>query len=84
MGRRIAADEEDSWDDDDPEEESEDEDDTIPCPHCRRPIHEDTQRCPYCENYISSEDMPAAMKPMWMIIGFLLCFLVAVLWALGQ
>jgi uncharacterized paraquat-inducible protein A len=84
VGRRIAADEENYWDDYDPEDEPADEDDTIPCPYCRRLIHEDAQRCPYCENYMSSEDAPAAAKPMWIIVGFLLCFLVVVLWILGR
>lgn len=83
MRGRIAADEDD-WDDYEPEDDAEDDDDTVPCPYCKRPIPEDTPRCPYCENYISSEDAPAERKPTWIIVGFLLCFLVAVLWALGR
>ena len=80
--RNTTADEE-AWDDYEPENESEDEDDTVPCPYCRRPIPEDTPRCPYCENYISSEDAPDAPKPLWIVIGFLLCFLIVVLWILN-
>ncbi len=63
----------DDWDEDDG-------DDTIPCPYCRRSIHEDSQRCPYCEKYLSEEDAPAAPKPWWIIIGVLLCLVVFYLW----
>jgi len=30
-----------------------DEEPTIPCPHCKRQIHEESQRCPYCGDYLS-------------------------------
>ena len=46
-----------------------DDDDTIPCPYCREPIHEDAQRCPHCGEYISREDVPATMKPWWILVG---------------
>lgn len=68
----------DDEEDDDDEEwgedygEDEDEDDTVPCPYCRRMIHEDSQRCPHCEHYISEEDSPAR-KPPWIILGAILC-----------
>ncbi len=45
----------DDWEEDFDEENS---DETIPCPHCQRPIHEDAQRCPYCELYLSEETAP--------------------------
>lgn len=72
------------WDeeDDDLEASDDEDDDTIPCPYCRRPIHEDTPRCPYCEQYISQEDAPAARKPWWIIIGALLCLIVFYLWVM--
>ena len=78
MARRTAGG--DDWDDDEVGEEDDDGDDTVPCPYCRRPIHEDAQRCPYCETYISEEDAPAARKPWWIIIGALLCLLAVYLW----
>jgi hypothetical protein len=56
------------------------EEDTIPCPYCRRPIHEDSPRCPYCENYISAEDAPPGYKPWWLVVGFLVCFLIVLFW----
>jgi hypothetical protein len=79
MARRMR--EEKAWDDD--ADEDGDGDDTIPCPYCRRLIHEAAQRCPYCENYLSEEDAPAARKPWWIVVGALLCFLVLYLWIKG-
>lgn len=55
----------DSWDDDLDEDL---DDDTIPCPHCRRQIHEDAERCPYCEQYLSDEDTVRFTKPGWVIV----------------
>jgi hypothetical protein len=72
---------EDPWEDDpglayDPKDhdgpEQDDEEPTIPCPYCRRAIHEDSERCPYCERYISREDAPAR-KPWWIILGVVAC-----------
>ncbi len=89
MGRRVLED--DDWDDDQPSwEESEsswdsedygdETDDTIPCPYCRREIHEEAERCPYCERYVSDEDAPPAAKPWWFVVGFLLCVYVLFRW----
>ena len=63
MARRNEF-EEDDWDDEESEGYDDDSDSTIPCPYCRRDIHEDAQRCPYCERYISEEDAPPARKPV--------------------
>lgn len=67
-----------SWDDDD-------ESETQPCPYCRREIHEDAERCPYCERYLSDEDSEGRMpdKPLWFVIGFILCVLVICYWLIG-
>jgi hypothetical protein len=91
MARHTA--EEDEWED---EEEGwyrgtedgedmadEDEEPTIPCPYCKRQIHEESQRCPHCENYISAEDAPPTAKPWWIIVGTLLCLYVVYLWIVG-
>jgi hypothetical protein len=56
----------------------------IPCPYCRREIHEDSQRCPYCEQYISAEDAPPGPKPHWLIAGVVVCLLLVGLWILGH
>ena len=68
---------------DDDEDEDEDDAETIPCPYCRRQIHEDAVRCPYCEKYISAEDAPPGARPLWFIIGFLLCLLIVYWWIKG-
>ena len=73
----------DDWDDDETswDEEAEDDDDyTIPCPWCKRSIHEDAERCPYCEHYISEEDAPPQRKPWWIIVGVLICFYLIYHW----
>jgi hypothetical protein len=68
---------ENEWDDD------EDEETTVPCPYCRRPIHEDSPRCPLCGNYISEEDTVPARKPWWIIVGVLLALYVVYRWIVG-
>ena len=83
MPRRVAEDED--WDDEGEEEWDEEDDDepTVPCPYCKREIHEDAQRCPYCEHYISEEDAPPARKPWWIIVGALLCLYAVYRWIVG-
>jgi hypothetical protein len=71
-----------AWEDEDSEypDYDDDEEPTIPCPHCRREIHEDSDRCPYCERYLSKEDAPPARKPWWLIIGVAACLYVIYRW----
>jgi hypothetical protein len=78
-----------SWHPDDDEEwEAEESDDrwdeddepTIPCPYCRREIHEDSLRCPHCEHYLSAEDVPPDRKPWWIILGVLACLAAIATW----
>ena len=85
---------EQDWDDDEGDWEPDDEPDddeqaapfadvdepTIPCPYCHESIHEDSVRCPHCEQYISTEDEPTTRKPWWIILGFILCGLIAYMW----
>ena len=70
--------------DDDYDVEADDLDDepTVPCPYCRREVHEDAQRCPYCERYISAEDAPGAPKPWWLWAGVIVCLAIILLWIL--
>ena len=68
----------DDPDDDDPRED--DEDDVVPCPYCRREIHEDSQRCPHCGSYISREDAPPTRKPWWIILGVVACLYAVYRW----
>ncbi len=80
-------DEQDDWDDGDEDdldaETFDDDEPTVPCPYCRRPIHEDAQRCPHCEQYISEEDRPAEPKPWWLVAGVVVCVLVVLWWVVG-
>jgi hypothetical protein len=79
-------DDEPSWGDDaegDAESDAEDDDYTVPCPFCKRPIHEDAQRCPYCEHYISEEDSPPQRKPWWIVVGAVVGLYVVYRWIMG-
>jgi hypothetical protein len=60
-----------------------DGDDTVPCPYCRKEIHEEAERCPYCENYISAEDAAPARKPWWIVLGAVLCLYIVYRWIVG-
>lgn len=83
----------DDWEDDNSEwtpddedenqewhEEEEDDDDTVPCPHCSTSVYEGAEQCPHCGNYLSEEDKPREIKPLWIIVGGLLCLAIVVLW----
>jgi hypothetical protein len=90
MPHHLAEDDEWSEDESDWEGDEEacakdldDEESTIPCPYCKRQIHEDSQRCPYCERYLSEEDAPISRKPWWIIIGTLLCLYIVYRWIMG-
>jgi ferredoxin-thioredoxin reductase catalytic subunit len=61
----------------------EDEEPTVPCPYCKREIHEDSLRCPHCEHYLSEEDLPSPRKPWWRILGVLVCLYVVYRWIVG-
>lgn len=86
MPRRVTEhesdDDEDEWDGDE-DDASDDDDTTIPCPYCKRQIHEEAQRCPYCERYLSKEETPASHKPWWIIAGALLCLYAVYRWIVG-
>jgi hypothetical protein len=75
--------EEEEWDNDEDESVDDDEEPTVPCPYCKRQIHEDSPRCPYCEHYISEEDAPSKRKPWWIVIGALLGLYVVYRWIAG-
>lgn len=83
LGRRQYAedDADDDWDDeaswdDDLNEDPDEDDNTVPCPHCRRQIHEEAEQCPYCERYISEEDTVTFGKPWWVVVGAVVCLYV--------
>jgi hypothetical protein len=72
------------WEDRLPSRDADDEEPTVPCPYCRREIHEDSPCCPYCESYISQEDAPLSRKPWWLIAGVVLGLFVVYLWITGR
>lgn len=51
----------------------------MPCPHCMAVIFDESERCPACGQYLSEEDTPLR-KPVWIIIGVLICLALAVMW----
>ena len=53
--------------------------DTVPCPHCLRPVYEDAERCPGCGRYLSREDAPKR-HPWWLVVGVLVCLAVVLGW----
>lgn len=57
-----------------------DDDVTIPCPHCGNDVYDDAEQCPHCGNYLSQEDKPAEPKPLWIIVGGLICVALVILW----
>lgn len=75
------ADLDDSEYPDEPDDGFEDEDDTVPCPYCEQPIHEEAEHCLYCGHYLSREDAPRRY-PWWFILGFLLSLVVVLGWVL--
>lgn len=83
MPRWSDDDDADDWSDDDFDDydvEDDDEEPTVPCPYCRREVHEDAQRCPHCERYISREDAPPSRKPLWIIATAILCLYLMLRW----
>ena len=78
MPRWDDADDE-AWDDA-AEDSPAADDDTVPCPHCRRAIHEESERCPHCERYLSIEDAPPRRRPWWFVAGFLASLYVVYRW----
>ena len=62
-----------------PDEEANGHVDTIACPHCQATIYEEAEQCPHCGQYISEEDSGRS-KPLWIIVGALLCLAVALSW----
>jgi hypothetical protein len=87
MGRSGGRDEEEDWLDEEEDfsfDEEDNDEPTLPCPYCRREIHEDSVRCPHCERYISWEDAPPARKPWWIVLGVIACLYVIYRWSFGM
>jgi predicted nucleic acid-binding Zn ribbon protein len=72
----------DEVNDSDSDTSDSDDDCTSPCPHCGELIYDDAERCPECGQYVSREDAPTSRKPLWILIGLVVCALVVVAWLL--
>jgi endogenous inhibitor of DNA gyrase (YacG/DUF329 family) len=60
-----------------------DDDATAPCPHCGAEIYDDAERCPECGGYVSREEAPPARRPLWVIVGAVICLVIALGWIVG-
>jgi hypothetical protein len=67
-----APDESDMDPDDD--EGGDDAVDTVPCPYCHRPVHEDADICPHCRNFISFQDA-SHRRPLWIVVAAILAII---------
>jgi predicted nucleic acid-binding Zn ribbon protein len=73
--------------DEDPLESDQDPDDddageSIPCPFCKKPIHEDADVCPRCGNFVGGDDAPRRRVPLFVWIGMILAGLCVLTWVL--
>ena len=69
--------------DQDPDE-SDDVEETIVCPFCKRPLHEDAEVCPRCGNFIGGDDGPRQRVPLFIWIGVILAGLCVLTWVLTR
>jgi hypothetical protein len=76
------------WDDE-PEDYSDDEvapwdedsdEETFECPHCGEAVYEDAEQCPHCSTYLSEEDAPPTVKPLWFVAGVIAVLAIVFLW----
>ena len=94
MANAVDEDDRDEWDDDDGDSVDEDplesdqdpaddldEEETVPCPFCKKPIHEDADVCPRCGNYVGAIDAPRRV-PAIIWIGVALAMLCVLVWVL--
>jgi hypothetical protein len=89
MVEQDEFDDEDELDDrelpDESDMDSFDEPGIMPCPHCRQMVSDEAERCPHCGNYISDADAPRRHLPLWLVIGIILAFVIAMLvWTTGM
>lgn len=82
--KRPFDDEDDDFDDefelDDAESSNDEDDDTMPCPHCGRPMYDDAEQCPACGRYLSDEERSSVNQPRWIIFTAIVV-LAAILYA---
>jgi predicted nucleic acid-binding Zn ribbon protein len=52
--------------------------DTEPCPICGKLIYEQAQTCQHCGNFVSLGHT-RNRKPLWIVVGVILCIILALL-----
>jgi hypothetical protein len=63
--------------------EADDVEETLPCPFCRRPVHEDADVCPHCGNFVGGTDAPPWRRvPVIVWVGVVLALLCVLVWVL--
>ena len=88
-GRHDQDDDDEDRDPEEPEDFDRDDDpfgtDTEPCPFCKREIHDQTDICPHCGNFISRDDGPVQVGPVWLVTaGVLLITILALILFSGR
>ncbi len=75
--RRQQDEDDDELDDrEDPDESDMDDDDdsadcdTVPCPHCRKPVYEEADVCPHCGSFIARQHR--TRHPTWVLVAAVL------------
>ena len=92
MGSAVDEDDREEGDgddsvDEDPLESDQDPDEpldaeeTVPCPFCKKPIHEDVDVCPKCGNFVGSADASRRV-PLIVWVGAVLALLCVLVWVL--
>jgi hypothetical protein len=56
----------------------------VPCPYCKREIHEDAVQCPYCGCYVSAGDGPTPAQPWWWIVAVALIVMLLLAYVLRR
>jgi hypothetical protein len=82
---------ESQWDADDPDgpqesdrDDAEDqESETVPCPHCHRPVYEDADRCPHCGQYVLPGHA-GGRRGWWPIAAVAATAVLLAAWLLGR
>ena len=79
-------DEDDDREDPDPSDQDPDDGDVgddvpadaIPCPFCRKPVHERADVCPHCRNFITFDETGYPRK-VWFVAGVVLALGVVIM-----
>jgi hypothetical protein len=68
---------------DEDDERADEENTTDDCPHCGAAVYDDAEQCPACGKYLSREEAPSRLPPLWILVGVGVCLVIVILWALS-